>query len=162
MFYIFFTLFTNSIVGEEKKSLSPLLAKLYISPSSTETLICEVYDEVSQAIEDKLIPDATGRNALFKIHVSLGKIVNSLTEREKTMPLRSRKSSVAPSVADEEKTIMQEDDESVADKTELVKVEEAEENEESEGTVIADGAKNTRDSLVESLLSDDDDVDMTG
>ena len=153
---------SNPFPGEEKKSLAPLLAKFYISPSSTEDLIREVYEEVSVAIEDKLIPDATGRNALFKIHVSLGKIVNSLTEREKSVP-KSRKSSIAPSVADDEKTVLPDDDgdESVADKTELVKVEE--EDDDNTDTIIADvGGKSSRDSLVDGLLSDDDDVEMTG
>jgi condensin complex subunit 3 len=43
-----------------------------------------VYEEVSEAVENKKLGlDATGRNALFKIHVSLGKIVNALEkERE--------------------------------------------------------------------------------
>jgi hypothetical protein len=46
-------------------------------------------------------------------------------------------------------------------KTELVKVEE--EDDDDTGTVIADtDAKSVRDSLVDSLLSDDDDVEMTG
>ncbi|TVY29118.1 Condensin complex subunit [Lachnellula hyalina] len=149
----------SGISREEKKTIAPLLAKLHISSASTESLIRELYDEVSAAIEEKLIGDATGRNALFKIHVSLGKIVNSLVEEA---PVASgRKSSVTPSVADEEKTVMaiERDAEVESDKTELVKVEE---EEDSEGTVIADvDAKATRDSLVESLLEDSD-VEMTG
>ncbi|TVY31967.1 Condensin complex subunit [Lachnellula subtilissima] len=148
----------SGISREEKKTIAPLLAKLHISPASTESLIRELYDEVSAAIEEKLIGDATGRNALFKIHVSLGKIVNSLVEKA---PVASgRKSSVTPSVADEEKTVMaiEGDAEVESEKTELVKVEE----EDSEGTVVADvDAKATRDSLVESLLEDSD-VEMTG
>lgn len=151
----------TSHLGEEKKTIAPLLAKLHISPASTETLIREVYDEVSAAIEEKLIGDATGRNALFKIHVSLGKIVNLLIEKEKSLP-PGRKSSVAPSVADEDRTVMTIEDDGEAEKTELVKVEEEDEDEEGEGTVIADvDAKATRDSLVESLLEDSD-VEMTG
>jgi condensin complex subunit 3 len=151
----------NKQPGEEKKTIAPLLAKLHISPASTESLIRELYDEVSTAIEEKLIADATGRNALFKIHVSLGKIVNSLTEKEKASG--GRKSSVAPSVlGEEDKTVMtieaDAEEEAEGEKTELVKVEE----EEDEGTVIADvDAKATRDSLVESLLEDSD-VEMTG
>lgn len=152
------TILTHS-TGEEKKIIAPLLAKLHISSASTESLIRELYDEVSAAIEEKLIGDATGRNALFKIHVSLGKIVNSLVEEA---PVTSgRKSSVTPSVADEEKTVMaiERDAEVESEKTELVKVEE---EEDSEGTVIADvDAKATRDSLVESL-PEDSDVEMTG
>jgi condensin complex subunit 3 len=148
--------------GEEKKTIAPLLAKLHISPASTEILIRELYDEVSTAIEEKLIGDATGRNALFKIHVSLGKIVNSLTEKEKANGSGGRKSSVTPSVmGEEDKTVMTiegdgAEDDGEGEKTELVKVE------EDEGTVIADvDAKATRDSLVESLLEDSD-VEMTG
>jgi condensin complex subunit 3 len=158
---------SNMNLGEEKKPLAPLLAKLYISPASTESLICEVYEEISTAIEDKLIPDATGRNALFKIHVSLGKIVNSLTEREKSAP-KSRKSSVAPSVEPDEKTILADEnvDESIVEKTELVKVEEEVEEEDDDddtGTIIADtDAKSIRDSLFDSLLSGDDDMEITG
>lgn len=99
---------------------------------------------------------------MFKIHVSLGKIVNSLTEKEKASG--GRKSSVTPSVVGEEdKTIMtvegEAEEEAEGEKTELVKVEE---EEDEEGTVIADvDAKASRDSLVESLLEDSD-VEMTG
>ena len=70
------------LTEDEKKILAPLLAKIYVSPASTEANIREVYSEVSTAIDDKLIADATGRNALYKIHVSLGKIVNSLGEKQ--------------------------------------------------------------------------------
>jgi condensin complex subunit 3 len=153
--------YVDDQTGEEKKSIAPLLAKLHISPASTESLIRELYDEVSTAIEEKLIADATGRNALFKIHVSLGKIVNSLTEKEKASG--GRKSSVTPSVmGEEDKTVItiegDAEEEAEGEKTELVKVDE----EEDEGTVIAEvDAKATRDSLVESLLEDSD-VEMTG
>jgi len=150
------------VTGEEKKSFAPLLAKLHISPASTPSLIKEVYAEVTIAIEDKLIADATGRNALYKIHVSLGKIANSLKDDGNELEVlrastRSRKSSVAASVVDER--------EAEEEKTELVKVEEEGEG-ESEGTVVGDGdvtstERARRDSLVEELLSDGD-VEMSG
>lgn len=135
-----------------------MLAKLHISPASTPSLLKEVYSEVSIAIDDKLIADATGRNALFKIHVSLGKIANSLkdnadgTESLKSS-VNSRKGSVAPSVVEEEKTVLSADgtEVEVGDRTELVKVEE-----EEEGTIIG-----RRDSLMSELLSDAD-VEMSG
>jgi condensin complex subunit 3 len=142
---------SNNDLEEEKKHLAPLLAKLHISPASTESLIREIYQEVSVAIEDKLISDATGRNALYKIHVSLGKIVNSLAEKE----AKGRKSSV-PLV--EDKTVLGDEEESEG-KTEIVKDEE-----DDEGTVLGNGdvdeSRLTRDSLVEDLLSDED-VTMT-
>lgn len=160
---------TNNCTGEEKKTLAPLLAKLHISPASTPALLKDVYSEASIAIEDKLISDATGRNALFKIHVSLGKIANTLKdkeladEREMTLAFRgstrgttSRKSSVAPSLAVEESVLDEED------KPELVGVKE--EEEESEGTVMGDDTAKVAvkgDELLEELLSDGD-VEMSG
>ncbi|EKD14712.1 uncharacterized protein L3040_002860 [Drepanopeziza brunnea f. sp. 'multigermtubi'] len=70
---------------EEKKTFAPLLAKLHISPASTPLLLRALYAEVSTAIDEKLVADATGRNALFKIHVSLGKIVNALKEDDEEL-----------------------------------------------------------------------------
>ena len=128
--------------------LAPLLAKLHISPASTESLIREIYQEVSVAIEGKLISDATGRNALYKIHVSLGKIVNNMTEKGAS----GRKSSAASIQSIEDKTVLGEEESE--EKTEIVKVEE-----EYEATVLANGTDTSRlnmDSLVEDLLSDDD------
>jgi len=146
---------TNNPTEEEKKVLAPLLGKLHVSPASTEEKLFEVYDEVSIAVDDKLISDATGRNALYKIHVSLGKIVNNLTEKG----ARSRKSSAVM----EDKAVAIEDEASegtVGEKTELMKVEE-----QDEGTVLGDKAADetrlTRDSLVDDLLSDED-VEMSG
>lgn len=77
---------------EEKKILSPVLGRLHISPASSEDKIRDVYDEVAVAVEEKLLTDTTGRNALSKLHVSLGKIVNGLNEREKQGPGPGRKS----------------------------------------------------------------------
>jgi condensin complex subunit 3 len=116
----------------------------------------EVYQEVSIAVDDKLISDATGRNALFKIHVSLGKIVNGLPDKEP----KSRHSSIVP----EDKTVVVSEEEE--EKTELDQVAE---EEESEGTILpsaeaepeAEPTKLETDSLVDSLLSDED-VEMSG
>ncbi|CZT50794.1 related to condensin complex component cnd3 [Rhynchosporium secalis] len=163
----------SGVSREEKKSLAPLLAKLHISPSSTPSLLREIYVEISLAIDEKLIADATGRNSLFKIHVSLGKIVNTLKENDEehanlTLNLRgsvnsqtSRKSSVGPSVApsvvDDENTVLS----TVEGEEELKKVEE--EEDDDEGTIIGNPTprSSTRDSLVDELLSDED-VDMSG
>lgn len=133
-------------------------------------MLKDVYSEASIAIEDKIISDATGRNALFKIHVSLGKIANTLKDKEvadagemtlafggSTRGTTSRKSSVAPSVAVEESVLDEEE------KTELGGVKE-EEAEESEGTVVGDDTVKVAgngDELLEELLSDGD-VEMSG
>ncbi|KAG0646599.1 Condensin complex subunit 3 [Hyphodiscus hymeniophilus] len=128
----------SNVPKEEKKTLAPLLAKLYISPASTEPLIREIYQEVSIAIEDKLISDATGRNALYKIHVSLGKIVNNMPEKGTTRmksstPLAEDK----PSLGDDESE----------EKTEILKVEaeaEVEVEKEDEATALTAGVEGSR------------------
>ena len=66
--------------GEEKKAIAPLLGKLYVSPASTEEKLRNLYEDCTDAIDAKLVADTTGKNALFKIQTSLGKIVNSLNE----------------------------------------------------------------------------------
>ncbi|KAF2964951.1 hypothetical protein GQX73_g8613 [Xylaria multiplex] len=83
---------------EEKKVIAPLLGKLYVSPTSTEEKIRKLYEDVSAAVDEGRLTDATGRNALYKIHVSLGKIVNALAEGDK-MSRRSRSVSIATTVA---------------------------------------------------------------
>jgi condensin complex subunit 3 len=157
---------TNNPTGEEKKLLAPLLQKLHVSPASTPSLLRETYAEVSSAIDGKLIADATGRNALFKIHVSLGKIVNSLKEKDDEgaglresmrSSVNSRKSreSVAPSVVGEEDGESEKAVPQGGKGKEVVG--EVDEDDEDEGTVIGD----RRDSLVSELLSDGD-VEMSG
>ncbi|AEO69525.1 condensin subunit-like protein [Thermothielavioides terrestris NRRL 8126] len=63
---------------EEKKILAALLGKLYVSPASTEPKTRAVYASVCAAVDTQLLADAAGRNALYKLHVALGKIVNNL------------------------------------------------------------------------------------
>ena len=64
--------------GEEKKIVAALLGKLYVSPASSEDRTRQTYARVCEAVDAQLVSDATGRNALYKIHVALGRIVNSL------------------------------------------------------------------------------------
>jgi condensin complex subunit 3 len=156
---------------EEKKILAPLLSKIHVSPASTEEKIRELYSEVSIAVDDKLIADATGRNALYKIHVSLGKIVNSLGEKQGRKSIMPEGRQI---ISPEGKTVLDvEEDEN--EKTEILtarkkkqgRVEEEEEEEDLEedddddGTIIGEGETITsprkRDSLVEELLSDESD-----
>lgn len=140
-----------------------MLGKLYISPASTEEKLRTLYEDVSEAVDEGLLTDATGRNALYKIHVSLGKIVNALGEGDK-MSRRSRSVSVAPSVATStdtgDKTVTEDGDDVTVvlgrrsgDGTTLEDVvEEEEEEEEGEGDTIV---KREND-LVDDLLTDDE------
>lgn len=70
----------NRTAEEEKKLAAGLLGKLHISPGSSEDRLRETYADISEAVDEGLLSDATSRNALYKIHVSLGKLVNSLDE----------------------------------------------------------------------------------
>lgn len=117
--------------------LASLLAKLYVSSGSSEDRLREVYTDVSDAVEEGLLTDATSRNALYKIHVSLGKIVNSLDEQQRTNNLRTSRS-VSQTVErqmSEEKTVV-----------EVTQVKEEEEQSEDDVTVVP---KMERDSVVE-------------
>lgn len=121
-----------------------------MSPGSSEDRLREAYADVSEAVEDGLLTDATSRNSLYKIHVSLGKIVNTLDERQ---PARraSRSVSIAgdgPSV--EEKTVVEDG------KIEEQSEKEEEEEEEDDGTVVVP-KKEPDSSLIDEILSDDDD-----
>lgn len=75
-------------------------------------------------MEAGLLTDAASRNALYKIHVSLGKIVNTLDEQQGAGRMQSRSVSVVPeSQPSEGKTIVEEP---------VIK----EEDEESDGTAV--------------------------
>lgn len=89
-----------------------LLGKLHISPGSSEDRLREAYTEVRCAVDDGLLTDTTSRNALYKIHVSLGKVVNALDENQ---PASLRASTRSASVVTdrqhtEERTIVGEPD----------------------------------------------------
>ncbi|KAB5558393.1 condensin subunit Cnd3 [Coniochaeta sp. 2T2.1] len=128
----------SNISKEEKKVLAPLLGKLYISPSSSEDKIRDVYADINDAVEHTLLSDTTGKNALYKIHVTLGKIVNNLDARDATAvaPVgRVGGRSVSAAVEEEEGRTVVEDRTVVPDVT--IKEEEVEEDEEGEGEVEA-------------------------
>lgn len=139
---------TNAISEEEKKLIATLLGKLHMSPGSTEEKLRETYAEISAAVEEGFLSDATSRNALYKIHVSLGKIVNALDEQQPSQRRTSRSMSLNPErQQSEEKSLVEEP-----------RIKEEDEDEDTEGTIVPKDEKTS--SLVEELLSDGD-VDMT-
>ncbi|KAK4153740.1 hypothetical protein C8A00DRAFT_33496 [Chaetomidium leptoderma] len=69
---------SGSVPKEEKKIIAALLGKLYVSPASSEPKTREAYVAACDAVDTQLLADATSRNALYKLHVALGKIVNAL------------------------------------------------------------------------------------
>ncbi|KUI64486.1 Condensin complex subunit 3 [Cytospora mali] len=162
----------SSCSKDEKKVVAALLGKLFISPASTEEKIRELYAEVSDAVETNLISDTTGRNALYKIHVSLGKIVNGLDQQKEAGLRRSTSRSV--SLAAEEvasRTAAAAEDRTVVPEPQIKEEDEEEEEEEesragdndSDGTVVrtkSEGVATEGDSLVDELLDDDGDTVM--
>lgn len=169
---------TDNYAEEEKKLLAPLLGKIHVSPASSEDKIRALYDEVCIAVEDKLVVDATGRNALYKLHVSLGKIVNSLGQKQAKKTSLGERGSETPeadvtAVAEEEnaddKTVLtaEQDEVDDEDEEEETLLQEQLKNEGAsvelsmlgETSVLATRPKRNqqaRDSLVEELLSDDE------
>ncbi|RFU72251.1 condensin complex subunit 3 [Trichoderma arundinaceum] len=133
----------GNISKAEKKLVAGLLGKLYVSPTSSEEKLREAYDIVSEAVEEGLVTDTTGRNALYKIHVSLGKIVNSLDDQRPAHNRTSRSTSetLGRQTPEEEKSILSNESK--------IKMEE-----DSDGTVVPEHGG--RDSLVDDLLSDED------
>ncbi|UKZ79364.1 hypothetical protein TrVFT333_007115 [Trichoderma virens FT-333] len=142
----------GNINKAEKKLVAGLLGKLYVSPNSSEEKLRETYDVICEAIEEGLVTDTTGRNALLKIHVSLGKIVNSLDDQRPAQGRTSRSVSEAvdrqsPS---EKSAHSNPDDDKDPDEDKEVKIEDDSDN----STVVPENPE--RDELVEELLSDED------
>ncbi|KAK4250522.1 condensin subunit Cnd3-like protein [Corynascus novoguineensis] len=140
---------------EEKRIIAALLGKLYVSPASSEDKTREVYAVISEAVENQLVSDTTSRNALYKIHVSLGKIVNSLESAAAAEPggggkyrrSVSRASSVGVTPS-EDRTVIQHEVK--------IKEEEMEDEDVSDtGTVVHRGGSNEQ-SLVSEMLSDEE------
>ncbi|TQV92330.1 hypothetical protein V2A60_007019 [Cordyceps javanica] len=107
----------SNVTKEEKKLVAGLLSKLYISSGSSEDKLRETYEEVSIAVEEGVVTDSPSKNALFKIHVSLGKIVNALDEQQPRRSSRSASTTIEQQLSggkavSEEPAIKEEDDDS--------------------------------------------------
>ncbi|KAK3296214.1 condensin subunit-like protein [Chaetomium fimeti] len=150
---------SGNVPKEEKKIISALLGKLYVSPASSESKSREVYAVICEAVDNQLLSDTASRNALYKIHVSLGKIVNTLDAAVEAAGAAggkyrrsvSRASSVgfdAPGTStrptpSEERTVVQHE------------VQIKEEEESDAGTVVH---RSREQSLVDELLSEEEEL----
>ncbi|PHH62424.1 hypothetical protein CDD81_7143 [Ophiocordyceps australis] len=161
----------SNISKEEKKLVAGLLGKLHVSPASSEDKLRHLYALVSQAVDDGLLVDATSRNALYKIHVSLGKIVNTLDQPHHIHPRPSLLTPASPSLRRSSRSasalrdgheatltdqphIKEEQDES--DQGELHQEEEQATSPQSKVPKVEQDAT----SLLQDLLSDGEDVKM--
>lgn len=128
--------------------MAGLLGKLHVSPSSSDVKIRDLYAAVSEAVQDGLVSDATSRNSLYKIHVSLGKIVNSMNDQQQLNRRTSRSVSVnVERQPTEERTVVEEP-----------KIKEEDFDDSDEGTVVQ---KQERDSSAGDF-SQHDDTKMSG
>ncbi|OAA55580.1 nuclear condensin complex subunit [Niveomyces insectorum RCEF 264] len=145
---------------DEKKAVAPLLGKLYVSPASDEDKIRSMYEEISEAVDSQLLSDATGRNALYKIHVSLGKIVNNLDQAATTVGAGGgggsrRSTSRAPSLSAEDRTLLASVSE---DRTTVPQIKE-EEEEDDEEAQIEKQLEREETALLEDVDETDEDAD---
>ncbi|KAI0378759.1 condensin subunit Cnd3 [Hypomontagnella monticulosa] len=141
----------TNVPKEEKKVIAPLLGKLYVSPASTEDKIRSLYEDVSAAVEENLLSDATSRNALYKIHVSLGKIVNQLGEQDK---MSRRSTSRSLSLAPDDKTITE--DVTIVPEPRIQEEREEDIAEEDVDASTTTVRRSEADSLVDDLLTDEE------
>lgn len=67
-----------SLTEEEKKALTSMLGKLYVSPTSTPEKLQTVHDRLTDAIDARIAGDAPSRNALSKLHAALTKAIGAV------------------------------------------------------------------------------------
>lgn len=131
----------TTVIEEEKKPLLSMLGKLYITANSNPEKLSSVSELVAEAIDLKVATDAPSRNALTKLHGSLGKVVGEAGAVKKRVE-------EGATVLDEGKTIAEEDE---AEAPALASEEDVKmEIEEQEDMT------KLKDSLLEELLDDED------
>ena len=123
-------------VEEERKPLVSMLGKVYITSNSSTEKLQAVRDLVSEALDSKIAPDATARNALSKVYQALSKALEEVDL-------------VRPSIVEEAA------DHTVAEKA--VDVEGGSDVEESKMEVAEEqGITRGQDTLLDELLDDED------
>ncbi|KAI9760675.1 MAG: hypothetical protein M4579_001539 [Chaenotheca gracillima] len=137
-------IFTSGCSKEERKIFASMLGKLYVSPSSSAEKTRSVHELVTEAINERIVSDAPGRNALNKLQSALSKVVEDSNAREGTTTVATE----AETVLDEEEGEADGKDKDVED----TKVKQEPED-DVEGTV---DEGTTRDSIVDALLDDAD------
>lgn len=117
-----------------------MLGKLYISADSTTEKLQIANELVIEAIDTKIAGDAASRTALNKLHLALSK---AMGEAGKT---RKNVEEIVSPPGEEDLTAVEEQDESVLAEDEDVKMEPVED----------EAVTDTRDSILDDLLDDDD------
>lgn len=120
-----------------------MLSKLYITANSNPEKLGSVSELVVEAIDVKVATDAPSRNALTKLQSAVGKVLRDAGPLRKCMEEEA-------TVAEEGKTMAEEDEAEAPalGSEEDVKIETAEQ----------EGVTDLKDSLLEELLGDEDEV----
>ncbi|PHH81646.1 hypothetical protein CDD82_282 [Ophiocordyceps australis] len=156
----------SNISKDEKKLLAGLLAKLHISPASSEDKLRNLYALVNEAVDDRLLVDAPSRNALYKIHVSLGKIVNTLDQGQHNNNRPSLLVPASPSPRRSSRAVsavMHRHEATVTDQPQIKEeLDQVHQEEEQAASPLSNAIKTEQDapSLVQDLLSDGQDIKM--
>ncbi|OCL15001.1 hypothetical protein AOQ84DRAFT_428630 [Glonium stellatum] len=123
---------TSGCSRDERKPLLTLLAKVHISPTSSinphpsnQEPLQALYALVTEALETKLAPDATSRNVLSKLEITLTKRLGDIE-------------AVVQAVEDE--TVIEKDEEEVEEDTMLGEA-------QAEGTVMPSGGSEEDEEL---------------
>lgn len=129
---------------EDRKALITMVGKLYITSNSDQEKLRSTTELVIEAIDNKTANDAPSRNALNKLHLALGKAMGEAGKAKK-----SAENLRAPTNEEGLTTIEGPGgEESVLAKDEDVPME----------TVEEEGMTEAQDSLLEELLTDDEDL----
>ncbi|KAK4138239.1 ARM repeat-containing protein [Trichocladium antarcticum] len=156
----------GNVPKDEKKTLAALLGKLYISPASSPDKSRDAYAQICAAVDAQLLSDTAGRNALYKIHVSLGKLVNALDAAAGAGDARARGSGSGSGSVSRASSVglggggpVPRPEAAPAGSLREVEIKEEEEEEEgdgddSEGTVVRKSS--AEQSLVSELLSEEE------
>ena len=129
-------------IEEDKKALISMLGKLHITANSTGEKLRKTSARVARAIEDRIASDATSRNALNKLQVALQKAVGEAGEADK-----SPDETLAPVPEDDLTATEAHHVDQGSDRD--IKLEPPHENE---------SVTEAKDSLLEELLDDDEDL----
>lgn len=127
-----------------------------MSPTSSEEKLRESYGIVSEAVEEGLVTDTTGRNALYKIHVSLGKIVNSLEEQRPAQNRDGRSTSETAERSTPEEAEAEAEAEEPEAEPEAEEAEEEEEPEEQDEPVVKSSRTRGNPKIKKEESSDDE------
>jgi condensin complex subunit 3 len=156
---------------EERKHYISVFSKLYIGPTVPAQHLRTIHDLLSEALEGRVANEASARNSLTKLQTSIAKLLLNVEDDEEK-PESSTERAPADDIL-EETIIPDADDGDVVDAGDLtmltkpdhegtVFMDYDDEEDDSEEVDITTGLakRHTEDSLVESLLSEDDEMDV--